>query len=68
MNDHNLPTFSEALATHFKRLKEWMKPNPDDSLALKIVKTVFKGLAILVLIMLSPVLLIALAIGFIGLT
>jgi hypothetical protein len=67
MNDQNLPTFSQVLATHFKRLKEWMKPDPDDHLALKIVKTVLKSLAMLVLILFSPVLLVGLALGFIGL-
>lgn len=67
MKDENLPNFSEVLATHFKRLKEWMKPDPQDHLALKIVKTVFKSLAMLVLLLFSPVLLLGLALGFIGL-
>lgn len=67
MNDHDLPTFSEVLATHFQRLREWMKPDRDDHLALSIAKTVLKSLAMVVLILFSPVLLVGLALGFIGL-
>lgn len=67
MNDQKLPTFSEVLATHLARLKEWMKPHPDDQLALQIVKTILKSLAMLVLILFSPVLLVGLALAFIGL-
>lgn len=67
MNDQNLPTFSQVLATHFQRLTEWMKPDQDDHLALRIVKTILKSLAMLVLILFSPVLLVGLALGFIGL-
>jgi hypothetical protein len=66
MNE-NLPTFSEVLATKFSRLKEWLKPDPDDHLAVKIAKAVLKGIAMLVLLLFSPVLIIGLALGFIGL-
>ncbi|MEX2232311.1 MAG: hypothetical protein WD824_09130 [Cyclobacteriaceae bacterium] len=66
MNE-NLPKFSEVLAAHFKRLKEWLKPDPGDHLALSIVKTVLKSAAMLVLLLFSPVLLVGLALGFIGL-
>lgn len=67
MNDRNFPTLSQALASYIRRLSQWMKPDPDDNLTLKIVKTILKSLALLVLILFSPVLLIGLALGFIGL-
>lgn len=67
MKKENLPNFSEVLAAHFERLKQWMKPDPEDHPALKIVKIVLKSLAMLVLLLFSPVLLVGLALGFIGL-
>ena len=67
MNEENTVTFSEILSKQINRLKEWMKPNPEDDLALKIIKTFLKSLAMLVLLLFSPVLLIGLVLGFIGL-
>ena len=67
MNQEQSPKFSDILATQFHRLKEWMKPDPQDHVALKIVKTFFKSLAMLVLLVFSPVLIIGLVLGFIGL-
>lgn len=47
-------------------LQEWLKPNPDDSIAIQILKSIYKSLAVLVLIALSPVILLLLLIAFIG--
>lgn len=67
MNDEKLPGFSDVLVEHFKRLKEWLKPEPGDHMALKIIKTALKSLAMLALLLFSPVFLLGLALGFIGL-
>lgn len=67
MNNENRLTFSEVLAAQLSKLKEWLKPNPGDGLALKIVKMILKSVVLLILLLISPVLLIGLALAFIGL-
>ena len=67
MNESQPVRFSEIVASQIKRLKQWVKPDPDDRLAVSIIKTVFKSLALLVMLAFSPVMLIALFLGFIGL-
>jgi hypothetical protein len=67
MDKENRLTFSEVLSAQFKRLKAWLKPEPDDHLALKVIKMILKSVAMLVLLAFSPILLIGLALGFIGL-
>lgn len=42
----------------FSSLLDWLQPNPNDTLLLKIIKTFFKSIAALILILLSPIILI----------
>lgn len=52
------------IKTNLKDYAEWMKPNPADPLALTIVKSFFKGLTALILVVLSPAVLLLLIIAF----
>lgn len=54
----------EMIINRFKRLMEWLKPNPADSLAIQSLKMIYKALAVLVLIAFSPVILILLLFAF----
>lgn len=65
-NNDKMPSMSEVIASRFNRLMQWMKPNPEDHMALTVVKTFFKSLVMLLLLLISPVLLIGLAAAFIG--
>jgi hypothetical protein len=46
------------------KIKEWIKPDPADNLFVQIVKLIFKCIALLILIALSPVLLVVLVFVF----
>lgn len=59
--------FSEHVAVQFRRFKEWLKPDLSDPVALRVVKTFFKSIVVLLLLLFSPVMLVALVLGFIGL-
>lgn len=59
--------FSEIVSSQLKRLKEWVKPDPSDRVMVSVIKTILKSLALLVMLAFSPVMLIALFLGFIGL-
>lgn len=67
MNENQSVRFSEIVASQIKRLKEWVKPDPNDHVGVSIIKTILKSLALLVMLAFSPVMLIALFLGFIGL-
>lgn len=54
------------IGRQFDELVEWVKPNPEDPLGLKILKGFFKGIVVLVLLALSPVIVLILIIAFIG--
>ncbi|MGD1893196.1 MAG: hypothetical protein ACFB15_21735 [Cyclobacteriaceae bacterium] len=54
------------ISQQITQLKHWLKPDPADSLALKIVKGIYKLLAVLVLTALSPVIIIVLVIAFLA--
>ena len=54
----------EMIANWVKRLKEWLKPNPADSMLLNGVKLIYKSIAVLVLVALSPVILVVLLFVF----
>lgn len=56
--------FRDAIKKRITNLREWVKPNPADPLYLTVFKTIYKGIALLVLIALSPVILIILVIIF----
>lgn len=59
--------FSDILASKLKGLKEWLKPDPNDHVALTIVKSIFKSAVMVLLLLFSPVLVIGLFLAFIGL-
>lgn len=52
------------IKTNLKNYAEWVKPNPADPLALTIVKSFFKGLTALLLVVFSPVVLLLLIVAF----
>ncbi len=54
----------EMVVNRFKRLFEWLKPNPADTLLIQSLKMIYKALAVLVLIAFSPVILIVLLFVF----
>lgn len=67
MDNKNQLTFFELLRGKLFRLKEWLKPDPKDHLAVKIIKAILKAIAMLLLLLVSPVLIIGFALIFIGL-
>ncbi len=67
MSDSQPQNFSEYIALKIKQIGEWVAPDPADSLLLSIVKTVLKSVAVLLLLVISPVLLIGFFIAFVGL-
>jgi hypothetical protein len=46
------------------QLREWIRPDPNDSHLLKVVKLFYKSIALLVLLAFSPVLLVILLFVF----
>ena len=47
-----------------KVFREWLKPDPTDKLAIQIVKSFFKGIVMLIMLALSPVILVVLIFVF----
>ena len=56
----------DYLSEHLKQLKKWLRPVPDDPLYLKIIKGFLKGIVVLLLTALSPVILLILIISFLA--
>lgn len=60
----------KALQTYImqqvKTLGAWVKPNPADKLFIQIVKIMYKSVVLLLLTALSPIVLLFLAISFVG--
>lgn len=56
----------DYLSEYLKQLKEWLRPVPDDPLYLKIIKGFLKGIVVLLLTALSPVILLILIISFLA--
>jgi lipopolysaccharide/colanic/teichoic acid biosynthesis glycosyltransferase len=67
MEERRHQDFSEHVAVQFGRFKQWLKPDLQDPVALWVVKTFLKSIAVLLLLLFSPVMLVALVLGFIGL-
>ncbi len=59
--------YSQYIALKARRIGEWVKPDPKDNVILSIIKTILKSIAVLLLLVISPVLLIGFAVAFIGL-
>ena len=54
----------EMVINRFKQLQEWLKPNPADNALVIGLKMIYKILAVLGLIAVSPILLVLLAFVF----
>ncbi len=54
----------EMVINRFKQLQEWLKPNPADNTLVIGLKMIYKVLAVLVLIAVSPILLVVLTFIF----
>ena len=64
------PSFARALQDYLSKqvthLRHWVRPVPEDPLYLKIIKGFFKGLVLLLLTALSPVIVVILVISFLA--
>jgi hypothetical protein len=56
--------FKELILNKLKQFKEWLKPNPADSLFIQSLKMIYKAVAVLVLIIFSPVILLVMLFVF----
>lgn len=54
----------EMVVNRFKRLGEWLKPNPNDTVLIQSLKMIYKAAAVLLLIALSPAIIIVLIFVF----
>lgn len=64
MNKSFAKELQEYIAQRINQLRQWLKPDPSDSVAVKIFKGIYKSLAVLVLTALSPVIIIVLVVTF----
>lgn len=64
MNDKKPETFAQYFKLQLRRLKRWLKPDPADSLPVTVIKTVLKSIAVLILLIFSPVLILGLTVAF----
>ncbi len=64
MNNEKPETFGQYFNLQIKKLREWVTPDPFDSVIQSIFKTILKSIAVLVLLILSPVLLLGLTLAF----
>lgn len=55
---------TEMVINRFKQLQEWLKPNPANNTLVIGLKMIYKVLAVLGLIVVSPILLVVLAFIF----
>ena len=54
----------EYIGKQINALREWIRPVPEDPLYLKIIKGFFKGIVVILLTALSPVILLILTVTF----
>lgn len=54
----------QYIKDQLNKLGEWVRPNPEDSHLLQVVKLLFKSIVLLVLLALSPILLVLLLFVF----
>jgi hypothetical protein len=48
----------EMILNRLKKFREWLKPNPSDTLLVQSLKMIYKALAVLVLVAFSPVIIV----------
>lgn len=66
MDNSAAKALKEYIFQKIRELRDWIKPDPADSLMLKIGKLFLKSLVLLVLTAFSPVILLLLLIAFVG--
>ena len=67
MEDNRKPeNLSEYFSLQIRKLLAWFKPDPADHFLLIVVKSILKGLVVLVMLLLSPVLIIGLILAFVA--
>jgi hypothetical protein len=54
----------ETILKYFQRFKEWLKPNKEDSLIVQSLKMIYKVLAVVLLLVFSPVIIVILIFVF----
>lgn len=64
MEEQKDESIKETILKYFERFKEWLKPNKEDSLIVQSLKMVYKVLAVLLLIVFSPVIIVILIFVF----
>ncbi len=66
MNQSFARELQKYVAQQITKLRHWVRPDPSDPLALKIIKGIFKALVVLVLTAFSPVIAVILTIAFLA--
>ncbi|WKN40532.1 hypothetical protein [Tunicatimonas pelagia] len=66
MNQSFATELQKYITKQFTQLRQWLRPDPADSVAVKIFKGIYKSLAVLVLTAFSPVIIVILAIAFLA--
>ncbi|MFP4090494.1 MAG: hypothetical protein ACLFUB_20980 [Cyclobacteriaceae bacterium] len=66
MNQSFARELQKYISNQVTNLRHWIRPDPEDPLYLKIIKGFFKGIVILLLTALSPVIAIILTIAFLA--
>lgn len=56
--------FKELIINKLKQFKEWLKPNPADSVLIQSLKMIYKAAAVLAVIVFSPVILLVMLFVF----
>ncbi len=56
----------ETVKEKWLQLRDWLKPDPDDSTLVTVIKSFFKAIAVLILIALSPIILVILTFVFVA--
>lgn len=54
------------IGKQWANLLEWIKPEPSDSLGMKILKGFFKSIVVLILLAFSPIIILVLIIAFVA--
>ena len=66
MEEEESVSMAEYVRRWIQKIQEWMKPNPDDIFLVQAIKFIFKCIALLILIALSPVILVVLLFVFLA--
>lgn len=65
MTEQKPETLTEYFSLQIKKLAKWVKPDPSDTLILQVIKTIWKGIAVLLMLIFSPVLILGLTLAFV---